>query len=357
MASAGVQAIVLAAGRAKRFNTQTSKLLATICGQEMVLYVTKALAELTIETTVVVGYQAESVKKVIETVHGPLIKFVLQEKQGGTGHAVLCTEDYWHADNILVMNGDMPLVTPDIIGALCEAHQKTNAVASIVVAHDLDPSGAYGRIVKSGNSLKIVEAKEFTADITEHPYINAGIYIFKRSFIEQYLPNLETNKTSNELHITDLIAIASNNKDVIATITVPFDRVRGINTLKELWQAEQIKRADIMSFWMLQGVRFAMPHTCHIDLNVRIGAGSCIEGNVMLRGQTIIGADCYISNGCNLCDAILADHVVIRPYTILENVQVKTGTVIGPFIYLRDQSVNNDFHIPGGKSHESTIES
>ena len=175
----------------------------------------------------------------------------------------MCTKDYWQHDNILVMNGDMPLVTPDIIGALCEAHQKTNAAASLVVAHDIDPSGAYGRIVKSGNSLKIVEAKEFTADIAEHPYINAGIYIFKRSFIEQYLPNLETNKTSNELHITDLIAVASNNKDVIATITVPFDRVRGINTLKELWQAEDIKRADIMSYWMLQGVRFTMPHTCH----------------------------------------------------------------------------------------------
>jgi len=357
MNSVGVQAIVLAAGRAKRFNTATSKLLATICGQEMVLYVTKALEELNIAKTVVVGYQGDLVRKVVETAHGPSVRFVVQEQQGGTGHAVLCTKDCWEYDNILVMNGDMPLVTPDIIGALCQAHQKTNAVASLVVAHDVDPSGAYGRIVKSGNSLKIVEAKEFTADISEHPYINAGIYIFKRSFIEHYLPNLETNKTSNELHITDLIAIASNNQEVIATITVPFDRVRGINTLKELWQAEQIKRADIMSYWMLQGVRFTMPHTCHIDLSVRIGAGTCIEGGVMLRGQTIIGSHCYIDSGSSLTHSIISDHVIIRPYTILENVQVKAGSMIGPFSYLHDQNSGNDFHLHEDKKHESTIES
>lgn len=357
MISAGVQAIVLAAGRAKRFNTATSKLLATICGQEMVLYVTKALEELNIATTAVIGYQADSVKKVVETAHGHSVHFVVQEKQGGTGHAVLCTKDCWHCDNILVMNGDMPLVTPDIIGALCDAHLKTNAVASIVVAHDIDPTGAYGRIVKSGNSLKIVEAKEFTADIAEHPYINAGIYLFKRSFIESYLPNLEANKTSNELHITDLIAIASNNKEVIATIAVPFDRVRGINTLKELWQAEQIKRSDIMTYWMLQGVRFTMPHTCHIDLPVRIGAGTCIEGGVMLRGQTIIGSNCYIANGSNISDTILADHVVIRPFSILENVRVKAGTVVGPFAYVHDQPGGHDFHLSADKNNESTIES
>jgi bifunctional UDP-N-acetylglucosamine pyrophosphorylase / glucosamine-1-phosphate N-acetyltransferase len=364
MATGSVQAVVLAAGRAKRFNTATSKLLATICGQEMVLYGTQALAELKIPTTLVIGYQGELVRQVVERFHGTdQVTFVTQERQEGTGHAVLCTRSYWQQEHILVLNGDMPLVTPDLIKALCDAHIKTNATVSLVVAHNTEPSGAYGRIVKEGNTVKIVEAKEFTADINDHPLINAGIYLFKRSFIEQHLPTLEKNKTSNELYITDLVGIASRQQEIIATVTVPFDRVRGINTLKELWTAEQIKRSDIMTYWMLNGIRFTMPHTCHIDVSVRIGAGTVIDGNVSLNGTTSIGQQCHISANCVLTDAIIADQVSIAPCCVITKAHLKTGMHLGPFSHVHQESVVGKQEILSGapgianNNNEPSIES
>ena len=162
MFSNKVQAIILAAGKSTRFNTGRTKLLEKICGQEMILYTTRLLEQLNIPITVVVGYQKDAIQEVITRHHHNSINFVVQEEQCGTGHALMCTQPIWERENILIMNGDVPLVTTDIIENLYEKHIHSHADISFVIAHNADPViGGYGRVVKSENSIKIVEARDF----------------------------------------------------------------------------------------------------------------------------------------------------------------------------------------------------
>jgi bifunctional UDP-N-acetylglucosamine pyrophosphorylase/glucosamine-1-phosphate N-acetyltransferase len=339
MISQDVQAVVLAAGRAKRFKTTTSKLVQRLCGQEMVLFVTKALEQLNIETTVVVGHQKEAVTSAIQEHHHTNIHFVTQEKQEGTGHAVLCAEPTWKKDIILIMNGDMPLVTTTIIEQLYAKHKETHATITLAVAYDIDPAGAYGRIVQNGNKLEIVEAKEFTGNIEDHPFINAGIYLVDHTFLQSVIHSLDRSKISNEFYITDIIKMASDADKIISTVTVPFDRIRGINNFRELWPAEQILRSDIINHWMEEGVRFILPLTNHVDLNVTIGAGTQIEAGVQLFGNTKIGNYCQIKAFSYLTNATIDDNVIVHTHSIIDNSHIKNEACVGPFVHVRNNTV------------------
>lgn len=346
MISNDVQAVVLAAGKAKRFKTNTSKLIQKLCGREMVLYTTKTLEDLKIETTLVVGYQKEAVTETVKDRHHN-VHFVTQENQDGTGHAVLCSESTWHKDLILIMNGDMPLVTPHIVELLYTKHMDSKATISLAVAYDIDPAGAYGRIVQKDGSLEIIEAKEFTGDIEEHPFINAGIYLVNKNFLESVIHTLARSKVSNEFYITDIIKMASDQGKIISTVAVPFDRVRGINNFKELWAAEQILRTDIINNWMIEGVRFSIPATNHIDIDVSIGAGTQIEAGVQLLGSTRIGHNCIIQAYSYLNNASIDDDVTVHTHTVIEDSHIKSLAQVGPFIHISSNTIVGEGSILG----------
>ena len=156
-----VQAIIMAAGRSSRFKTNRSKLVEKICGQEMVLFSTKILEELQIPTVVIVGYKKEELQKVITKQHGTRINFVEQLEQKGTAHALMCSKDFWHAEHILIMNADMPLVPKKLLMDLWEKHLAKQAVCSFVTTHTFDPAFAsYGKVIETGQEIKIIEAKD-----------------------------------------------------------------------------------------------------------------------------------------------------------------------------------------------------
>ena len=286
MLSNKVQAVVLAAGKSTRFRTGRTKLLEKICGQEMIKYTTRLFETLDIPTTLVVGYQKDAIIEVIKNRHKDFVSFIVQEEQRGTGHAVMCTMPVWDKEMILIINGDMPLVTADIIQKLHDHHKATNAVMSFVVAHCDDIHNSYGRVVKTDTTINIVEAKDFTGDPHEHCWINAGIYLFNREFLENQINAISQNEKTNEFYLTQLAEIASAQGLTVSTITAPYDYVRGVNTFQELWAVEQIKRAELIKHWMDQGVHFSVAHNVHIDLDVTIGAGSFIGCGVHLLGQT-----------------------------------------------------------------------
>src|SRR5689334_22146666 len=109
-----VQGIILAAGKSTRFNTGKTKLLEKICGQEMILFITRLLAQSNIPTIVVVGHQKDELIDCLNTHHTPPLQYIIQEEQRGTGHALRCTQQIWHTTDLLVLNGDIPLITSDI---------------------------------------------------------------------------------------------------------------------------------------------------------------------------------------------------------------------------------------------------
>lgn len=340
MVSKRLQAIVLAAGKSYRFNTGRTKLLERICGQEMILYTTKLLAELTIPTTLVTGYQKESVQTLITEHHGEMVTFSTQEVQAGTGHAIMCSKPHWNKEYILIMNGDMPLVTPKIIEELYQKHTSTNAKISFVIAHHVDPQKkSYGRVVKHDKKIEIIEAKHFTGDVNEHCCINAGIYLVNRNFLQEHVDKLNKNEQTQEFYITDLVKIASDQGKTVTTITTSFDSVRGINTFQELWAVEQIKRSELIRYWMNKGVRFSVPQNVHVDLDVEIKPGTYIGCAVHLLKGTTIGSNCTISEFTILSNATIADNVTINSFCFIKDATVHANAQIGPFAHISDRSI------------------
>jgi bifunctional UDP-N-acetylglucosamine pyrophosphorylase/glucosamine-1-phosphate N-acetyltransferase len=338
MATQALQAIILAAGKASRFNTGKTKLLEKICGQEIIIYQTKLLEALQLPTTVVVGYEKEKIKETILKHHGDTITFALQPEQTGTGHAILCAKDHLAADNVFVMDGDIPLITPEIIAALYHKHKESNATVSFVIAHNPDPSiKTYSRVITGKQQIKVVEPSDFYGDTHEHCCINAGIYLVKRSFLEEYLHTVAHSESKKEHHFSDIVALASA-QHTVTTVPVPFDLVRNIDTLQELWAVEHIKRAEIIMYWMEHGVRFSVAQNVHIDLNVTIGQGSYIGCGIHLVNGTKIGNNCQIHEFSALDNTIVDDNSTIESHCIIKDSHIGRNTQVGPFAHIREQS-------------------
>ncbi len=306
----------------------------------MIMYPINLLKNLEIPTTLVVGYQADAVKTITAKYTVENLSFIEQTQQLGTGDALLCTRSAWKAKNILVINGDMPLITQDIIQDLIETHTKENAAISLAMAHNTDPSlKGYGRIVKDNDGIKIIEAKHFSGDTAISCCINAGIYLINTEFLESHAHELKQNPETNEFYITDLIEIASRYKFKVTTISANFDNIRGVNTLKELWAAEQIKRAELIAYWKEKGVYFSLAQSVHIDLNVSIGAETIVGVGSQILGNTQIGSRVTIGMGCVIYNSQIEDDVVINPCTVISNTKIEAGAQVGPFAHIRSNSV------------------
>lgn len=342
-----VQAIILAAGKSKRFKIGSSKLTQTLCGQPIILYQTLLFEKMGINVTVVVGHYKDEIQKLISHANKKPITFVEQPEQKGTGHALACTQAYWDKQYILVCNGDVPLITEDIINQLYEQHVQTQAGVSFVTAHDVNLANQYGRVVKQGNKITIVEAKDITGSLEEYCCINAGIYLFNKDFLELYIEKLSLNDKSFEYYVTDLVNIASTYNIQVNTISVPFDRVRGINTLEELWAAEHIKRSELIKIHMNNGVRFLAPQNTHVDTQVVIESGCIIGSGVHLTGTTSIGKKSTIEHFSVIHNAVIHDNVLIKAHSVIEHSIVQAHGQVGPFAYLRDNNVIEEHAVVG----------
>jgi bifunctional UDP-N-acetylglucosamine pyrophosphorylase/glucosamine-1-phosphate N-acetyltransferase len=329
------QAVILAAGQSKRFNTGRTKLLEPICGQAMILYPAQLLHSLHIPTCFVVGHQAGTITAALEHTYPATFSFARQEIQRGTADALAVSSPYWNQENILVLNGDMPLITTALLEKLFTTFQTTNAAVSFVTAHLTNPAAnGYGIVKSLGNGFEIIEAKEYTEESSEACCINAGIYLFKRSFLEQYLPIIQASATTQEYYLTDLIRLASQAGLTVTTIAAPFDTIRGVNTLKELWAAEQIKRSELISYWMEQGVRFFAAQNCHIDVNVTIGRGSLIGNGVHVINGSVIGSNCNIEGFTMVSNSIIGDNVTVFANSFINNAHIESNCTIGPFAHV-----------------------
>jgi len=338
MKTLNTRAIVLAAGRSTRFKRKQSKLLTHICGQPMVLFCLKRLKKLNIPTTLVLGYQADEIKSKISN-HGITnIDYVEQKEQLGTGHAVLCTKDTWDSDTILILNGDMPLFSSEQIEKLLQKHTASNSTISFFSTYVFNPEG-YGRIVERDGILNIVEEKNCTEDEKSVTKVNAGVYAIKKSFLLEALDKIQKDKTSGEFY---LVALAAKQGEKIQIIPAPFDDVRGVNTLQELWAVEQVQRSRLIEYWMDRGVRFELAQNIHIDIDAKIGEGSFIGTGVHLLGNTEIGEDCFISAFTILENTTVGNGSLIRSHSVIQDSAIGKDTQIGPFARLRNGVVIKD---------------
>ena len=330
-----LQAILLAGGKSIRFNTEKTKLTEKICGKEMILYPIDLLQRMNIPTTMVVGFQKEQILEVLTKHSIKNINIAVQEEQLGTGHGVAVSKPFWNKDHILIINGDIPLMTSEVIQKLYNKHIKSDADISFATAHSLDEANdSYCRIVINDNKIRVVERRDEHLDMDAQCCVSVGIYIMKKEFLHAHIDKLTKSSFTQEFYLPELIQIASNEGCKIITTPISFDLARGVNTLAELWVVEHIKRSQLISYWMNHGVRFAISLNVMIDCDVvlepgvYIGSGAHLLGKTIVKKNANIGAFAYIKNSIIEQDAKIKSHTVIIKSTIGQGETVNSFTQI-----------------------------
>ena len=329
-----LQAIILAGGISERFQTGKTKFIEKICGTEMILYPINLFKSLEIPTTLVLGAHFDQLQKLI-TEKNHSVTFIKQELPLGTGHAAQLTKHVWNQNHILIINGDIPLITPDIINKLYRKHIKMDADISFITAHTMDiDSTKYSRVVINNNNLSVVKDADEDIDTTNQCCISAGIYLAKRTFLEKYIDKISQNNNTKEFYLPELIQIASENGCKIITTQVSLDIVRSIDTLADLWAVEHIKRSELLQHWMNQGVRFANTLTVQLDNEVRLAAGVHINSGVLLLGNTTVKKFATIGAYCQIENSIIEEGVIIPSHVIISNSIITKSMVLKPFTHI-----------------------
>lgn len=330
--------VVLAAGEGKRMKSTLPKVLHPLLGRTLLGHVLSAAAPLGADrTVVVVGHGADQVRAHLSEV-APDATPVLQAEQLGTGHAVRIALDAVPdgAGTVVVINGDVPLLRPETVGALVTAHEEAAAAATVLAAEVPDPTGL-GRIVRDadGRLEQIVEERD--ADPTQRAIreINAGIYAFDAVRLREALGKLSTDNDQGEEYLTDVFGLLRSAGEPVA-VHVAVDHVEtlGCNDRVELATLRRLLRDRINEAWMRTGVSLLDPATTWIDVTVALDRDAVVDQNTQLRGSTVVGAGALIGPDVTLIDTVVGPAAsVIRSHA--DGAEVGAGATVGPYAYLR----------------------
>lgn len=327
--------VILAAGMGTRMKSKMPKVLHKVCGKPLCKWVIDASKEAGADKVVaIIGHKAEMVKEAL----GDACEFALQSEQKGTGHAVMQATDFIKAanGNVVILNGDTPLIKAETIEKAIEYHKNSGNMATVITAI-LDDATGYGRIVRSadGSVKKIVEQKDASEEEKKINEVNSGMYVFDSESLVYALGEIRPNNAQGEYYLTDTLEILLGvGKKVGAYAISDNDEIRGINDRVQLKEAEEIMRERINEMHMRNGVTMRFPESVYIEADVEIGNDTEIEQNVMLLSGTRIGSDCVIGMGSKLNGAVIHDNVEVMSSVILQS-EIDEGTHVGPFAYVR----------------------
>ncbi len=345
---ADVHIVILAAGKGTRMKSSLPKVLHGIGGRALLDYVLATAASLRPKTiTVVVGHQADIVRDAYASQPG--IAFVVQEPQLGTGHAVLQAEGVLKgaAGTLVLLSGDVPLLSPATLRALLDRHQADRAAATVVTA-TLDRPFGYGRIVRNGDVIaKIVEERDASESERAIREVNSGIYAFDLAVLFDAIRAIGAHNSQGEYYLPDLVGIYRRRGLGVSTVSVENpNEIRGINSRSELAEVAAIVRQTKNAELMAAGVTLVDPSTTYISNDVVVGADTVIHPNVYLEGRTVVGQGCELHAGVRIVDSTLGDRVTIRNYCVIAESTIAAGAFLGPFAHLRPAShVGEDAHV------------
>ncbi|MBD2489226.1 bifunctional UDP-N-acetylglucosamine diphosphorylase/glucosamine-1-phosphate N-acetyltransferase GlmU [Aulosira sp. FACHB-615] len=324
---------ILAAGRGTRMKSSLPKVLHSLGGRSLVEKVLESVEPLSpTRRIVIVGYQASEVKAAIQS--SLSLEFVEQTIQLGTGHAIqqLLPHLEGYTGDLLVLNGDVPLLRTETIKQLLLTHQQNQNAATILTAHLSNPKG-YGRVFCNGENIvqQMVEDKDCTPAQRENRRVNAGIYCFRWPDLAQVLPHLEANNAQKEYYLTDAVTQVGK---VMAVDVTDEQEILGINDRLQLATAYEILQRRIKEKWMTAGVTLIDPNSITIDDTVELQADVIIEPQTHLRGNTIIKTGSRIGPGSLIENSQIGENVSIQ-YSVVTDSIVQAGTRIGPYSHLR----------------------
>jgi len=300
--------VILAGGLSKRMNSRISKVLHKISGKTMVEWAVDVVTPLNPRKIFVVGNKdnAKLLREALRAYEN--VEVVVQEFPKGTGDAVKTVKDFVEPESLLyVAPGDAPLIRTETIKRMLEKIKSENRNAVILSAEIPDPSG-YGRIIRDGNVVRIVEHKDATEEERRIKEVNGGFYIFRSKFLFEALSYIDANNSQGEYYLTDVFKFMEN---VEVLKVEDWREILGVNTREQLAEVERVMQEKIKKRHMENGVTFIMPDSVYVEYSVRIGEDTTIYPFVVLLGNTKIGKNCTIG-----------------PFKILKDVEVEDGTVL-----------------------------
>jgi bifunctional UDP-N-acetylglucosamine pyrophosphorylase / glucosamine-1-phosphate N-acetyltransferase len=348
-------AVVMAGGLGTRMKSATPKHLHPLLGRRMVDWVVQAAQEAGVDRVVVVASPDAA-----DSYAG--VEVAVQQTPLGTGDAVRCAKDALagFTGDVLVLNGDVPALTPDLIRAFVETHQREGAAAT-VLAFEPDDTRSYGRIVRDagGRLACIVEAADASPKELALRELNSGVYVFRADKLWPVLDRLEPHNAQGELYVTDTLGLLVAGGETVAVHTAPVAwEVEGINTRVELAFVAGKLRDRINEQHMLAGVTIVDPGSTWIEVGVEIDSDVTIHPFTVLRGDVRIstgvevGPFAYIRPG-----TVIGEGAKVGTFVEVKKSRVGARTKIPHLSYIGDAEIGEDTNIAAGNitanfSHE-----
>ena len=344
-------AIIMAGGKGTRMKSNGPKVMCEVLFEPMISHVVKTVKEMGAEDIcVITGYEHEIVESFLADMDSS-VKTVLQNPQLGTGHAVMQARDFITAhkdDDIIVLNGDGPLIDADTLNKAYDYHKENNNSITLVSAIVEDTNGI-GHIKRDENGKleRIIEHKDATEEEKKNlNESNAGFYWFNGNDLLYALDNITNNNAQNEYYITDSVAILiAAGKNAGAYVVGDAEVTLGANDRRQLNILNNIMRKNINESHMINGVDIPCTDGVMIGRDVKIGKGTRILPNTIILGDTKIGENCVIGPNSWVADSVIGNGVVLDNCKITDST-IEDGVDCGPFVKVRAGSVlKKDVHI------------
>ena len=334
--------VIMAAGKGTRLKSSRPKVLHEVGGKPLLAHVIQAASQVVPpnDIFVIIGHQAEEVRTTVEPTG---VQFIVQAEQRGTGHAIQSAQSSVHGyENILVLSGDVPLITTQTILDLRDFHLQERAAMTILSAEPADPTG-YGRILRDDphkpEIAAIIEQKELTPHQMQLTEINSGIYAFATKPLFAHIAQLQTANKQGEYYLTDMAGLlVSAGERVIALVAKSATEVLGANTIEEMMDLDAALHLRKARELMAAGVTIFRPETSVISEDVTVGPDTIIEPYVQLLGHTSVGTGCRIRSYSVIEDTTIGDSVTIRNGSIITQSQIASKALIGPYSHIRPES-------------------
>lgn len=332
--------LILAAGKGTRMKSDLPKVLHRACGRSLLEHaILAAQGAGARRHIVVVGHGGN---QVVEELNQKKVVFeaAWQKEQKGTGHAALQAADLFDdQDDVLILNGDGPLLRAESLQKFFEHHKKSKSAITLGVMSLENPFG-YGRVIQKKNQLqKIVEEKEATEKEKKISLVNGGLYFLSGKLLKSLLKGLKPSAKTGEMYLTDIIEAARRSKKKLTTFEFSSEELSGVNDMAQLNEVEMVLRKRLFSAWMKSGVRMDSPQTVLADCTVQVAEGVRIGAGVVLEGSTKIGARSRIETGSVLRDCLVHEDVQIKAYCYFDQAEIRSSATVGPFAHLRPGSV------------------
>lgn len=340
--------LILAAGKGTRMKSPLPKPLHPVCGLPIIAHILKAAQALNPAAIgLVVGHEAQKMEEAVKAglaswgVKAPLV-FVEQTDLTGSGSAVKAALPLLKRfEDVMVLNGDTPLLQIDTLEKMYASFQNDEAGAMVLGVTLPDPAG-YGRVVraKDGTFERIVEHSDADAKTLAIHEINSGMYVFKFSFLEKALQELQPQGPKHEYYLTDTLALIKAQKQTVLVYgSEDYQQALGVNSKVQLSEAELIMRRRVARRLMDEGVTIPNPDAVFIDAEAQIGPDTFICPGCYICGKTVIGANCMLEGNVYICNSTIGDNVTMKMGTYIEDSQVEETCQLGPYAHLRPGSV------------------